>query len=58
MWLVRKDRIRNKNFRRTVQVEQFGNNVTDSRLRWFGHVQRRDSGYAKDKGSEYAARIL
>lgn len=29
---------------RTAEVEQFGDQVRDAMLRWFGHVQRRDSG--------------
>lgn len=28
----------------TAEVEQFGDQVRDAMLRWFGHVQRRDSG--------------
>lgn len=27
------------------QFEQFGNEVREPRLRWFGHVQMRNSGY-------------
>lgn len=36
-------RIRNEYIRRKAQVEHFGEQVK-GRLRWFGHVKRRDSG--------------
>lgn len=36
-------RIRNEYIRRKAQVEHFGDQVK-GRLRWFGHVKRRDSG--------------
>lgn len=37
-------KIRTEYIRGTVQVEWFGDRVRKSRLRWFGDVQRRDSG--------------
>lgn len=43
--LTRMDKIRNEQIRGTVQVEQFGGKAREARLRWFGHVLRRDSGY-------------
>ncbi|KAF7710422.1 hypothetical protein C0J45_1609, partial [Silurus meridionalis] len=43
--VTRIDRIRNKFIRGTVHVGRFGDNVREARLRWFGHVQRRDMGY-------------
>uniref|UniRef100_A0A3Q3JMD5 YjeF N-terminal domain-containing protein n=1 Tax=Monopterus albus TaxID=43700 RepID=A0A3Q3JMD5_MONAL len=42
---TRMDRIRNEHIRGTAQVFCFGDKVREARLRWFGHVQRRDSGY-------------
>lgn len=36
--------IRTEYIRGTAQVERFGDRVRKSRLRWFGDVQRRDSG--------------
>lgn len=39
------DRIRNENIRGTATVEKLGNTVRGGRLRRFGHVQRKDSGY-------------
>ncbi|PME06485.1 hypothetical protein A8A06_13560 [Escherichia coli] len=43
--VTRMDRIRNEYIRGTAHVEKFGDKVREARLRWFGHVQRRDSGY-------------
>ena len=43
--VTRMDRIRNENIRGTAQGGQSGDKVRERRLRWFGHVQRRDSGY-------------
>ncbi|KAI5087616.1 hypothetical protein C0J45_22105, partial [Silurus meridionalis] len=39
------DRIRNEFIRGTVHVGRFGDKVREVRLRWFGHVQRRNTGY-------------
>ncbi|KAI5609648.1 hypothetical protein C0J50_5859, partial [Silurus asotus] len=39
------DRIRNEFIRGTVHVGRFGDKVREVRLRWFGHVQRRNMGY-------------
>ncbi|KAF7700826.1 hypothetical protein HF521_001991 [Silurus meridionalis] len=39
------DRIRNEFIRGTPHVGRFGDKVRKTRLRWFGHVQRRDMGY-------------
>lgn len=32
-----------------TQLEQFGDKVKDTRLRWFGHVQKRASGYTGER---------
>ena len=39
------DRIRNEYIRGTAHVRCFGDKVREARLRWFGHVQRRESEY-------------
>ncbi|KAI5100192.1 von Willebrand factor A domain-containing protein 5A isoform X4, partial [Silurus meridionalis] len=39
------DRIRNEFIRGTAHVGCFGDKVRKARLRWFGHVQRRDMNY-------------
>ncbi|KAI5085143.1 hypothetical protein C0J45_23845, partial [Silurus meridionalis] len=43
--LTRMDRFRNEFIRRTAHVGCFGDKVREVRLRWFGHVQRRDMSY-------------
>ncbi|KAK3540940.1 hypothetical protein QTP86_006406 [Hemibagrus guttatus] len=41
--VTRLDRIRNKFIRGTAHVVHLGDKVREARLRWFGHVQRRES---------------
>ena len=43
--VTRLDRIRNKVIRGTTQTGRLGGKAREARLRWFGHVQRRDSGH-------------
>ncbi|KAK3563885.1 hypothetical protein QTP86_004825 [Hemibagrus guttatus] len=43
--VTRLDRIRNEFIRGTAHVGRLGDKVRETRLRWFGHVQRRDNGY-------------
>ena len=38
---TRKDKIRNDCIRKKVGVADIGGKMTETRLRWFGHVQRR-----------------
>ncbi|KAI5088777.1 hypothetical protein C0J45_21349, partial [Silurus meridionalis] len=42
--VMRMGRIRNEFIRGTAHVGRFGDKVREARLRWFGHVQRRDMG--------------
>lgn len=42
---TRMDRVRNEYISGMAQFEQFGDKVREASPRWFGHVQRRDSGY-------------
>ena len=46
MGVTRKDKIRNEYIRGAVKVEQLGMKMRDGRLRWYGHVMRRDRQYA------------
>lgn len=39
------DRIRNERIRGTAHVRRFGDKMTEARLRWYGHVLRRDENY-------------
>ena len=45
MRVTRKDKIRNECIRGTVQVERLGMKMKEGRLRWYGHVMRRDQEY-------------
>ena len=39
------DRIRSEVIRGTTQAGRLGEKAREARLTWFGHVQRRESGY-------------
>ena len=41
------DVIRYENIRGTVHARCFGDKAREARLRWFGHVHRRDSEYVR-----------
>ncbi|KAK3509656.1 hypothetical protein QTP70_008401 [Hemibagrus guttatus] len=43
--VTRLDRIRNEYIRGTAHVGRLGDKVREARLRWFGHVQRRDKNH-------------
>ena len=43
--VTRKDKIRNEHIRSTVKVERLGMKMREGRLRWYGHVMRRDQEY-------------
>ncbi|KAK3528866.1 hypothetical protein QTP70_011743 [Hemibagrus guttatus] len=43
--VTRLDRIRNEYIRGTAHVGRLGDKVREARLRWFGHIQRRESEY-------------
>ena len=45
MGVTRKDKIRNEYIRSTVKVERLGMKMREGRLRWYGHVMRRDQEY-------------
>ncbi|KAK3565151.1 hypothetical protein QTP86_000368 [Hemibagrus guttatus] len=47
--VTRLDRIRNKYIRGTAHVGRLGDKVRETRLRWFGHVQRRESEVGPDQ---------
>ena len=52
MGVTRKDKIRNEHIRSTVKVEQLGMKMKEGRLRWYGHVMRRDQEYVGRKMME------
>ena len=45
MGVTRKDKVRNEYIRSTVKVKRLGMKMRESRLRWYGHVMRRDQEY-------------
>ena len=52
MGVTRKDKIRNEHIRSTVKVERLGMKVREGRMRWYGHVMRRDQEYVGRKMME------
>ena len=52
MGVTRKDKIRNEHIRSTVKVERLGMKMREVRLRWYGHVMRRDQEYVGRKMME------
>ena len=52
MGVTRKDKIRNEHIRSTVKVERLGMKMREGRLRWYGHVMRRDQEYVGGKMME------
>ncbi|KAK3574132.1 hypothetical protein QTP86_003419 [Hemibagrus guttatus] len=47
--VTRLDRIRNEYIRGTAHVGRLGDKVREARLRWFGHVQRREKPFSSPK---------
>ena len=43
--VTRMDKIRNDYIRGTAQVGKFGEKTREARLRWYGHLRRKDDGY-------------
>ena len=52
MGVTRKDKIRNEHIRSTVNVKRLGMKMREGRLRWYGHVMRRDQEYVGRKMTE------
>ena len=52
MGVTRKDKIRNEHIRSTVKVERLGMKIREARLRWYGHVMRRNPEYVGRKMME------
>ena len=49
MGVTRKDKIRNEYIRGTVKLERLGMKMREGRLRWYGHVMRKDQEYVGRK---------
>ena len=52
MGVTRKDKIRNELIRSSIKVERLGMKMREVRLRWYGHVMRRDQEYVGRKMME------
>ena len=52
MRVMKKDKIRNEHIRSTVKVDRLGMKMREARLRWYGHVMRRDQEYVGRKMME------
>ena len=52
MGVTRKDKIINEYIRSAVKVERLGKKMREGRLRWYGHVMRRDQEYVGRKMME------
>ena len=50
--VTRKDKIKNEYIRGIFKVEWLGKKMRESRLRWYGHVMRRDQEYVRRKMME------
>ena len=49
MGVTKKDKIRKEHIKITVKVERLGMKMKEGRLRWYGHVMRRDQEYVGRK---------
>ena len=52
--VIRKDKIRNKYVRGTAKIVKLGDKLRNPRLRWYGHVKRREEGYVGKRMMEMA----
>ena len=43
--MTREDKIRNEYIRRTARIAKLGEKIRGARLRWYGHVKRREAEY-------------
>ena len=49
MGVTRKDKIRNEYIRNTVKIKRLRMKMWEDRLKWYGHVMRRDQEYVGKK---------
>ena len=52
--MTRKDKIRNEYVRGTAKIAKLGDKLQNARLRWYGHVKRREEGYVGKRMMEMA----
>lgn len=49
MGLKRADRVRNEEVRTCMRVEEFRGKLSEVRLRWYGHVLRKEKDYVEKR---------
>ena len=52
--VTRKDKIRNEYMRGTAKIAKLGDKLRNARLRWYGHVKRREEDYVGKRMMEMA----
>ena len=52
--VTRKDNIRNEYVRGTAKIAKLGDKLSNARLRWYGHVKRKEEDYAGKRMVEMA----
>ena len=52
--VTRKDKIRNEYLRGTAKIARLGDKLRNAKLRWYGHVKRREKGYVGKRMMEIA----
>ena len=52
--VTRKDKIRNEYVRGTAKIAKLGDKLRNARLRWYGHVKRREEYYVGKNMMEMA----
>ena len=52
--MTRKDKIRNDYMRGTAKIANLGDKLWDAKLRWYGHVKRREESYVGKRMMEMA----
>ena len=45
--VTRKDKIRNEYVRGTAKIAKLGDKLRNARLRWYGHINRREEDYVE-----------
>ena len=54
MGVTRKEKIRNEYLKGTTKIAKLGNKLRNARLRWYGHVKRREECYVIKRMMEMA----
>ena len=52
--VTRKDKVRNEYVRRTAKIAKLGDKPRNARLRWYGHVKRREEDFVWKRMMEMA----